>query len=150
MGVTIRERCEGIKERVARAALRAGRDPSEVRLVAAVKSVPAGKILEAVEAGVEMLQFDQPDLYGIDNLEKFQEMGKITFWCPVDIQTTLQTRDEKIIRAKARQMLEKLWKGCGGFVAGYYEDYESIGLEPEAQDWACDEFVNYGKKIYFE
>ena len=55
MSLTVRERCEGIKERVARAALRSGRDPSEIRLVAAVKSVPVGRVLEAVEAGVEML-----------------------------------------------------------------------------------------------
>jgi pyridoxal phosphate enzyme (YggS family) len=55
MGLTVRERHEGIKNRVAEAALRSGREPSEVSLVAAVKSVPVQKILEAVEAGVEML-----------------------------------------------------------------------------------------------
>ena len=55
MNLSVRERCEGIKERVARAALRFGRDPSEIRLVAAVKSVPVGSVLEAVEAGIEML-----------------------------------------------------------------------------------------------
>ena len=55
MGLTVRERLEGIKNRVAEAALRSGRDPSEVSLVAAVKSVPIHRILEAVEAGVEML-----------------------------------------------------------------------------------------------
>jgi pyridoxal phosphate enzyme (YggS family) len=55
MGLTIPERLEGIKQRVAKAALRSGRDPSAVRLVAAVKSIPVGRIVEAVEAGVEML-----------------------------------------------------------------------------------------------
>jgi pyridoxal phosphate enzyme (YggS family) len=55
MSPTIWQRCEGIKERVARAALRSGRDPAEIRVVAAVKSVPVDSILEAVEAGVEML-----------------------------------------------------------------------------------------------
>jgi len=55
MGLTVRERLENIRERVSAAALRSGRDPSEVRLVAAVKRVPVDRILEAVEAGVEML-----------------------------------------------------------------------------------------------
>jgi PLP dependent protein len=55
MGPTIRERCEEIKERIARAALRSGRDPSEVRLVAAVKGVPVDKVVEALEAGVGIL-----------------------------------------------------------------------------------------------
>jgi hypothetical protein len=102
-----------------------------------------------MEAGVKLLQFDQPDLYGIDNLAAFQEMGRITFWCPVDIQKTLQTRDEKTIREKAREMLDKLWKGRGGYVAGYYEDNESIGLDPKVQGWASDEFMKYGAKENF-
>ncbi len=55
MGLGIRERFEDIQERVAAAALRSGRAPSEVCLVAAVKRVPVDRILEAVEAGVKML-----------------------------------------------------------------------------------------------
>ena len=55
MVLAVRERLAEIKKRVAEAALRAGRDPSAVSLVAAVKGVPADRILEAVEAGVEML-----------------------------------------------------------------------------------------------
>jgi len=96
------------------------------------------------EAGIDVLQFDQPTLHGIDTLAAYQLDHKITFWCPVDIQTTLQTRDEKQIRAAAREMVDKLWKGRGGFIAGYYEDNESIGLEPRWQQYACDEFVKCG------
>ena len=62
----------------------------------------------------------------------------------MDIQKTLQTRDEQIIRAEAREMLDKLWGGRGGFIAGYYTDNDSIGLTPEIQSWACDEFLRYG------
>jgi uroporphyrinogen decarboxylase len=97
-----------------------------------------------IEAGIDLLQFDQPDLHGIDTLAAHQERGKITFWCPVDIQKTLQTRDEEVIRAKAREMLDKLWRGRGGFVAGYYGDNEVIGLDPKYQGYACDEFVVSG------
>jgi len=55
MGLTVRERFEDIQERVAAAALRSGRAPSEVCLVAVVKRVPVDRILEAVEAGVKTL-----------------------------------------------------------------------------------------------
>ncbi len=55
MDLTVRERMEGIRERIAEAALRSGRDPSDVRIVAAVKRVPVERIREAVDAGVEML-----------------------------------------------------------------------------------------------
>ena len=97
-----------------------------------------------IEAGMDVLQFDQPDLHGIDTLAEHQKHNKITFWCPIDIQTTLQSRDEHIIRAKAREMLDKLWQGRGGFIAGYYEDNASIGLDPKWQAYACDEFRRYG------
>lgn len=85
---------------------------------------------DLIRAGIDLLQFDQPDLHGIDHLAAYQEESKITFWCPVDIQTTLQTKNEVVIRSKVIEMLTKLWRHRGGFVAGYYEDNVSIGLEP--------------------
>jgi len=97
-----------------------------------------------MEAGIDVLQFDQPDLHGIDVLASRQEECKITFWCPVDIQKTLQQRNETVIRNKAREMLDKLWRGRGGFIAGYYGDNNSIGLDPKWQDYACDEFLKAG------
>jgi len=99
-----------------------------------------------IEAGIDLLQFDQPTLHGIDTLASYQEKAKITFWCPVDIQITLQTRDEEKIRAEARELLDKLWKGRGGFIAGYYSDNASIGLDPKWQEYACDEFVKRGRR----
>ena len=97
-----------------------------------------------IDAGIDLLQFDQPDLHGIDTLAGYQDRARITFWCPVDIQTTLQTRDEDTIRRKTREMLRKLWKGRGGFVAGHYGDDASIGLDPKWQACACDEFLREG------
>lgn len=97
-----------------------------------------------MEAGIDVLQFDQPDLHGIDTLASHQDRGNITFWCPVDIQKTLQQRDETVIRGKVREMLDRLWRGRGGFIAGYYGDNASIGLDPQWQDFACDEFIVSG------
>lgn len=97
-----------------------------------------------IRAGIDVLQFDQPDLHGIDTLAGYQEDAHITFWCPVDIQTTLQTQDEALIRGKALEMLDKLWGGRGGFIAGFYGDNNSIGLEPMWQEHASDEFRRSG------
>jgi uroporphyrinogen decarboxylase len=97
-----------------------------------------------IDAGIDLLQFDQPDLHGIDTLAGRQEDAKITFWCPVDIQVTLQTRNPATIEAKVKEMLDKLWRGRGGFVAGYYSDNESIGLDPRWQQIASDAFLRYG------
>lgn len=103
-------------------------------------------VRDLIECGVDLLQFDQPRLHGIDILAAFQQEAKITFWCPVDIQTTLQTTDEGLIRREARELLYKLWRdGRGGFIAGYYGDNASIGLDPSVQEWASDEFLKCGK-----
>lgn len=97
-----------------------------------------------IEAGIDCLQFDQPTLHGIDRLASFQELGKISYWCPVDIQRTLQSGDESLIRSEAAELIQKLWKGQGGFVAGFYPDEPSIGLEPKWQEIASDEFTRQG------
>lgn len=102
-------------------------------------------IPDLIKAGVDALQFDQPRLHGIDTLAELQNFGKITFWCPVDIQKTLPLQDEGVIRAQVQEMLDKLWKGRGGFVAGYYSGNPAIGLTEEVQGWACDEFVKCGR-----
>jgi uroporphyrinogen decarboxylase len=96
-----------------------------------------------IEAGVDVCQFDQPELHGIGFLaEHFG--GRAHFWCPVDIQTTLQTADPARIEAAAREYVEKL--GCygGGFIAGYYGSNEAIGVDPDTQAIACRAFMRYG------
>lgn len=110
-----------------------------------------GAIVPALmESGIDLFQFDQPELHGIDVLAAHQEKRKITFWCPVDIQKTLPTGEEGIIRRKAREMLDKLWKGRGGFIAGFYEDHASIGLNPQWQEYACDEFRKRGIRSVYD
>ncbi len=112
-----------------------------------------GKISEAmddmVEAGIDLFQFDQPTLHGIDWLADHFDQ-RASFWCPVDIQRTLQTEDPEAIEGEAREMVEKLGRNGGGFVAGRYPDDESIGLDPSVQDIACDAFVKYGAPELWE
>jgi uroporphyrinogen decarboxylase len=99
-------------------------------------------IPDLIEAGVDLLQFDQPQLHGLDNLARYH--GEITFWCPVDIQKTLQTRDAAAIEADAQAMIETLGGPQGGFIAGYYSGNEAIGLDPRWQEVACRAFTRYG------
>ena len=99
-------------------------------------------IPDLIEAGIDVLQFDQPQLHGLDNLAQFH--GEMTFWCPVDIQKTLQTQDAALIEADAKEMIEKLGGPEGGFIAGYYGGNEAIGLDPKVQDIACQAFSRYG------
>jgi uroporphyrinogen decarboxylase len=99
-------------------------------------------IPDLIEAGIDVLQFDQPQLHGLDNLAQFH--GQMTFWCPVDIQTTLQRQDAARIEADAKEMIEKRGGPDGGFIAGYYGGNEAIGLDRKWQDIACQAFTRYG------
>ncbi|MFP3937435.1 MAG: uroporphyrinogen decarboxylase family protein [Phycisphaerae bacterium] len=126
-----------------------------------------GKMTDIIEdlisLGVGCLQFDQPRVHGIDLLaERFG--GRVAFWCPVDTQRTLQTRDVEKIRGDAKEMIEKLGgfpappgaegkaqrdrsaprRPRGGFVAGNYPTPEAIGITQELQNIACEAFVEYG------
>jgi uroporphyrinogen decarboxylase len=103
-------------------------------------------IPDLIECGVDLLQFDQPRVHGIDYLSRLQETSRISYWCPVDIQTTLQSKDAALIRQEARMMIDRLWRGRGGFIAGYYSDNASIGLEPIWQEIASQEFSEYGQR----
>ena len=47
----LRARLTGVRERIARAAGRAGRDPASIRLVAVCKTFPADAVRTAAEAG---------------------------------------------------------------------------------------------------
>ena len=97
-----------------------------------------------IEVGVNVCQFDQPELHDIDNLAtKFG--GRMHFECPVDIQTTLQTRDHAVIERAAREYIEKLAAPFGGgFIAGYYGSNEAIGLDPVYQETASKTFMHVG------
>ena len=99
-------------------------------------------ISDLIESGIDVLQFDQPKVHGIDKLMEYS--GKVTYWCPADIQSTLQSKDEKVIESDVKEMLEKLGRKGGGFIAGYYVDNKAIGLDPKWQDIACRAFVKYG------
>lgn len=100
-------------------------------------------IPDLVEVGVDVLQIDQPLLLGIDRLAR-DFAGRVTFWCPVDIQTTLPTGDLALIESDATELVAKLGGHGGGFIAGYYGGAEAIDLDPTWQEAACRAFVRSG------
>lgn len=72
----IAENLDRIREGIDSAALRAGRKPDEVTLVAVTKTVGAEAIREAIEAGVT----DIGENYVQDSVAKFDEIGCAVRW----------------------------------------------------------------------
>jgi pyridoxal phosphate enzyme (YggS family) len=65
-----------IRDRVSRAALRAGRDPAGVRLMAVTKTVSDEGILQAIEAGIDIIG----ENYVQEAKRKIALMGKSVEW----------------------------------------------------------------------
>ena len=101
---------------------------------------------DLIEIGVDVLQLDQQDNMGIDFLSK-NFGGKICFFCPTDIQTTLISNDHKAIEAKAKELIEKLGKFKGGFMAKTYPQPTDIGVTEESVKVMCEAFNKYGLYI---
>ena len=91
------------------------------------------------EIGLDVLQLDQPELCGLDFLAEYS--GRLTYWCPVDIQKILPTGDRELIQSRARAMLAKLASRGGGFIGGCYGDNASLGVDPLWQHWAYEAFL---------
>jgi pyridoxal phosphate enzyme (YggS family) len=67
----IGKRLKNVKDRINKSAIRCGRDPKSVRLVAVSKTVPADRVKEAIDAGVDILG----ENYVQETRTKFNELA---------------------------------------------------------------------------
>ncbi|HUW81979.1 MAG TPA: uroporphyrinogen decarboxylase family protein [Phycisphaerae bacterium] len=95
---------------------------------------------DLIEIGLDVIQMDQQENMGLELLgERFG--GRITFYCPVDIQATMARGTLDEIRAYVRKMVATLGRPEGGFIARWYSDPKGAGHRQEAIDAMCEEFV---------
>jgi len=95
---------------------------------------------DLIEIGLDVIQMDQQENMGLAYLsERFA--GRITFFCPVDIQTVMCHGSLEEIRAYCRGMVKLLGRPDGGFIAKWYGDPDGAGHRPEAIDAMCQEFL---------
>lgn len=73
---TIRENIEKIWENIAEAAVRAGRNVSDIRLMGVTKTVDDARIMEAIEAGIDIIG----ENYVQEGKRKIEKMGKTLEW----------------------------------------------------------------------
>ena len=101
-------------------------------------------IEDYIEAGVDVLQIDQQDNMGIDELSK-RYKGRICFFCPVDIQTTLPVGSFAQIEAKVRHLIKAFSTEAGGFMAKTYPQPDSIQIPETSTKFMCECFKKYGR-----
>lgn len=86
----VKENLTKVKERVARAAERAGREPSEIVLVGATKSVDVERIRAAIEMGLSHIG----ENYAQEAWVKYQQIGDAVTWHFIG---HLQTNKAKLV-----------------------------------------------------
>jgi len=87
---TVEDNVRRVRERIAAAALRVGRDPKEVKLMAVTKTVPEDLVEQAVRAGVDILG----ESYVQEARAKISSLGKV---CPWHLIGHLQTNKAKYV-----------------------------------------------------
>ena len=100
---------------------------------------------DLIEAGLDVIQMDQQMNMGLDNLHSYA--GRITFWCPVDIQAVMPNGTKEEIEKYCHAMFEKLATPHGGFIAQWYGDPKGAGHTQEAIDLMCKEFLTLDYRI---
>ncbi len=95
---------------------------------------------DLIEIGLDVIQMDQQENMGLDRLGRTFG-GRITFWCPVDIQQTMVRGSLDDIRAYARRLITALGRREGGFIAQWYGDPAGAGHRPAAIAAMCETFV---------
>lgn len=99
---------------------------------------------DLIEVGIDVFQFDQSTLMGLDNIaEKFTKHKK-TLFASVDIQSILPTGDEQLIKQGARELISKFSSNGGGFIARDYGDYPTIQVTDQSVKWMHEIFINEG------
>ena len=92
------------------------------------------------DAGVDVLNMQQPRAYGpIDEFGR-QFAGKVCFLTTVDIQSTLPKGDPELVRQEARELVEYWSTPEGGFIVFNYGDAEGIGTSNEITEVMFREF----------
>ncbi len=106
-----------------------------------------GKITEIIpdfiEAGVDVFQFDQPELHGLDYLAQ-NFAGKAAFFCPVDIQKIMPTGNKEIIEEGAKRMVDTFKANKCSLIVKDYPQWEDLNIQPQWQQWARDAVIKNG------
>jgi len=101
---------------------------------------------DLIEVGLDCIQMDQQENMGVELLgERFG--GRITFWCPVDIQNTMVHGSLDDIRAYCRRLAQCLGRPEGGFIAKWYPDPAGAGHRREAIDAMSAEFARISEEM---
>ncbi|MBR4866304.1 MAG: hypothetical protein IKU11_06430 [Clostridia bacterium] len=99
---------------------------------------------DLIDAGIDVFQFDQPDVYPTEVLVK-EFADRAVFHSPVDIQKVLPTGDRELIESRTEEMCRLFRESGGSWIAKDYPAYGDIGIDPAWARWAEDVILKNSK-----
>jgi len=102
---------------------------------------------DLIDAGLHVIQMDQQENMGVENLAK-RFGGRVCFYCPVDIQNTMNKGTVEHVRAYSRKLIDILGAFDGGFIAKWYPAPEAAGHSIAKVRAMSEEFISYGSDFY--
>lgn len=104
---------------------------------------------DLIECELDAILMCQQDNMGVELLsERFG--GRLTFMCPVDIQTTMVYGSLDDIMASCQHLAKAFLSTKGGFIADCYQDLASVGHTKEALAAECDEWKRISVEFFGE
>lgn len=101
-------------------------------------------IEDLIEIGLDAINLDQQDNMGLRELGR-RFGGRICFFCPLDIQTTLsKSVGKEMIYRKTRQMIWEFGRFNGGFICKTYPQPEAIRIPEENNAWMAEAVKRFG------
>jgi uroporphyrinogen-III decarboxylase len=95
-----------------------------------------------IEAGVDVLNMQQPVTNGIDEIGR-GFAGQVCFETLCDIQRTLPKADRTEIESQAVRLMHIWGTSQGGFILGDYGDENAIGTAPETKQYMLAAFQRF-------
>ena len=148
---TIGTNLEKVKERIAQAALRAGRNPQDIQLVAVSKTMSAETVRQAIEAGVTILG----ENYVQEARKKIEEIGHTARWdfighlqsnkakYVVDLFDIIHSVDRLSLAKEINKLAEKKGKTIKIFVQVNISGEEAkSGIDPEGVNALVKDIVS--------
>ncbi len=99
-------------------------------------------IEELIDAGCQVINLDQQDNMGLWEISR-RYKGRITFFCPLDIQRTLELSPEEI-EQRVKDMISAFSTEHGGFIAKTYPQPRAIAMSDAYLKTMTDAFKNHG------
>jgi hypothetical protein len=102
-----------------------------------------------IDLGIDVLEFDSPNMTGVENFKEYAEQQKMAFWLSSNIQSTFSRGTPQEIEDEIKYYVREVGNNQGGLGFYKYLDHRVLKVPREnlnALDRAMKKWGNYNKQ----